>query len=143
VELSGGFSNTTNNRMEILGAIRGLDALTDDQVKRGEIAIYSDSRYVVDMFNGGYAEKWRANGWRLASRQPAQNIDLWAELLTLAETRRVSFHWVKGHNEHAQNERCDELAVLARQQDGLPPDEGYAPTVVQNAPEQLSLFDSI
>ncbi|MDE0837463.1 MAG: ribonuclease HI [Kiritimatiellae bacterium] len=143
VELSGGFSNTTNNRMEILGAIRGMAALTEDQVARGVVAIYSDSRYVVDMFNGGYAEKWRANGWRLASRQPAQNTDLWAELLTLAEARRVSFHWVKGHNEHPQNERCDELAVLARQQDALPPDEGYAPAVVQSAPEQLSLFDSI
>lgn len=122
-ELSGGFRKTTNNRMEIIAAIEGLKALSDDG--SGSVMVYSDSRYVVDMFNGGYAAKWRANDWMRDKRHRALNPDLWGELLDLAGNRQVRFEWVRGHNEHPENERCDELAVEARQKDDLPPDAGY------------------
>jgi ribonuclease HI len=137
-ELKGGFRNTTNNRMEILAAIEGLKSLNGDG--DGEITVYSDSRYVVDMLNGGYAAKWRANGWSLSNRKQAQNIDLWTQLLGLTQEKPIRFEWVKGHNEHPENERCDEMAVEARQQDNLPPDEGYETTVARET-IQLSLFD--
>ena len=127
-ELSGGFRNTTNNRMEILAAVEGLRALDGDGCDRSQaldVTIYSDSRYVVDMFNGGYAEQWRANGWMRDRRHRAANPDLWAQLLDLATEHRVRFEWVRGHSEHPENDRCDEMAVEARQQDDLPPDQGY------------------
>jgi len=136
-ELSGGFRRTTNNRMEIVAALEGLKAL--DGEDPGRITICSDSRYLVDMFNGGYAAKWRANGWRRENRQRALNTDLWGELLDLAGDRPVRFEWVKSHNEHPENERCDELAVQARQRQDLPLDEGYEAAPVP--PQQLSLFD--
>jgi len=136
VELSGGFRNTTNNRLEMMAAIEGLKALNGDRA--AGITIYSDSRYLVDMYNGGYARKWQSNGWRLASRNPAQNVDLWSVLLELTHSR-VKFEWVRGHDEHPENERCDALAVAARQQDGLPLDPGYkAPSARPAA--QLELF---
>ncbi|MBT3193180.1 MAG: ribonuclease HI [Verrucomicrobia bacterium] len=134
--LSGGFRNTTNNRMEIMAALVGLREI---QSEAGEkVTIYSDSRYLVNMYGGGYAAKWRANGWRLANKQPALNVDLWDELLQLAHGG-VTFEWVRGHNEHAENEQCDALAVSARLEEDLPPDTGYeAPPPVTS--EQLSLF---
>ena len=139
-ELCGGFHNTTNNRMEIFAAIAGLRTTTGTDID--PITVYSDSRYLVDMFNGGYAVKWRANGWRLASRKKALNTDLWAELLELTAARRVRFEWVRGHNEHPQNERCDALAVDARQQDNLPPDVGYDVVAAQPVTTQLDLFSA-
>ncbi len=139
-ELSGGFRNTTNNRMEIAAAIEGLKALQGKGVT--SVTVYSDSRYLVDMFNGGHAAKWRANGWRLASRKPALNVDLWDSILELAH-KHVSFEWVRGHNEHPENERCDEMAVEARQQKNLPPDTAYEAIKAAPAPEQLSLFDAL
>jgi len=139
-ELSGGFCRTTNNRMEIIAAIEGLKAL--DSEGQADITIYSDSRYLVDMFNGGYAAAWRANGWRRGNRQRALNTDLWQELLDLAANRQVRFEWVRGHNEHPENDRCDELAVAARKQDGLPPDVGYENPADQTA-LQLQLFDAL
>ena len=141
MEISGGFSMTTNNRMEIFAAIRALEAL--NAADESEITLYSDSRYLVDMFNGGYAAGWQANGWRLASRKRALNIDLWGALLDLTQDRSVTFEWVRGHNEHPQNERCDEMAVAARQGEALPPDEGYDLQSAQAAPQQLSLFDML
>lgn len=138
-ELSGGFRNTTNNRMEMLAAIEGLKALNGDS--GAAVTVYSDSRYLVDMFNGGYAVKWRNNGWKLANRKPALNIDLWGELLDLVENRQVRLEWVRGHDEHPENERCDALAVEARQKADLPPDEGYEIATAQVASEQLSLFE--
>ena len=127
-ELSGGFRNTTNNRMEILGAIRGLTAL-DGEEGNGrdglDVTVFSDSRYVVDMFTGGHATRWRAQGWMRNRRERALNPDLWAQLLDLAGKHRVRFEWVKSHNDHPENERCDQLAVEARQKDDLPPDEEY------------------
>ena len=138
-ELSGGFRKTTNNRMEILAAVEGLKAVGRDHGSR--VTVYSDSRYLVDMVNGGHARKWRTNGWTLASRKPALNVDLWTELLELADSGDISFEWVRGHNEHPENERCDEMAVEARQVEDLPADVGYEGQSTPIAPVQLSLFD--
>jgi ribonuclease HI len=140
-ELSGGFLKTTNNRMEILGAIIGLRTLGDE---KSTVTIYSDSRYVVDMFSGGYAAGWRKNGWtRNKGKDPALNPDLWDELLNLAARHDVKFVWVRGHTDNPENTRCDELAVAARQRKDLPRDEGYETPAVTKVPElhQASLFD--
>ena len=112
-ELSGGVRKTTNNRMEILGAIMGLRELNGQKAK---VTIYSDSKYVVDMFNGGYAEKWRRANWtRNKGKDAALNPDLWNELLNLAALHDVKFVWVRGHGSNLDNARCDELAVAERQ----------------------------
>jgi len=132
IELSGGFRMTTNNRMELLAVISGLRAAAD----RGRpIAVYSDSRYVVDMINGGYAQRWRANGWMRDRRQHAENPDLWGDLLDLCAGLDVEFSWIRGHDDHVENERCDELAVAARQLDNLPPDSTYE-KAIEIAPRQ-------
>lgn len=109
-ELSGGFRQTTNNRMELLAAIEGLGAL-----KRAcEVTLYSDSRYVVDGMTKGWARRWRANGWRRnRAGDQALNADLWGRLLEVAERHRVTFEWVRGHAGNEHNERCDELASAA------------------------------
>ena len=124
-ELSGGFSKTTNNRMEILAAIEGLNAVTTGQNPGLAITVFSDSRYLVDMFNQGHAKRWRAKGWMRSPKDRAKNEDLWGRLLDVTALHGVTFVWVKSHNEHPENERCDQLAVEARQQADLPVDEGY------------------
>jgi ribonuclease HI len=124
-ELSGGFRKTTNNRMEILAAVEGLKEVTAGQGDGLKITIFSDSRYLVDMFNEGHARRWRAKGWMRGPRDRAKNEDLWGQLLDLATGHQVRFVWVKSHNEHPENERCDQLAVEARQKGALPPDEQY------------------
>ncbi len=124
-ELSGGFRKTTNNRMEILAAIEGLKDVTAGQAAGLEVTIFSDSRYLVDMFNEGHARRWRSKGWMRGPRDRAKNEDLWGSLLELATGHQVRFVWVKSHNEHPENERCDQLAVEARQKGALPPDEPY------------------
>ena len=124
-ELSGGFSKTTNNRMEILAAIEGLKGVAGGQGLGLDITIFSDSRYLVDMFNQGHAKRWRAKGWMRGPKDRAKNEDLWGCLLDLAMPHDVKFVWVKSHNEHPENERCDQLAVEARQRGNLPPDEEY------------------
>lgn len=121
-ELSGGYRKTTNNRMELRAAIAGLEALSGQGLS---VTVYSDSRYVVDMFNGGYAKRWRARGWMRNAQDRAVNPDLWGALLDLCEGHRVTFAWVRGHNAHPENERCDVLAVQARQGAALPPDRVY------------------
>jgi ribonuclease HI len=120
-ELSGGFRKTTNNRMELLACIEGLRALKTPNV----VVLTSDSKYVVNAIVKGWAKKWRSRGWLLSPSKPAKNPDLWAELLDLCEVHDVSFKWVKGHNGHSENERCDELAVAASEQNDLPVDEGF------------------
>ncbi len=140
-ELSGGFRRTTNNRMEILGTIVGLRALNGEKHR---VTIYSDSKYVVDMFKGGYAEQWRRNGWRRnKGKDPALNPDLWSELLSLSAGHDVQFIWVRGHADNKENARCDELAVAARQAADLPPDEGYEQPRAPGPPVQgqFDLFD--
>lgn len=108
-ELSGGEPSTTNNRMELSAAIAGLEALKEPC----EVELYSDSKYLVDAVNFGWARSWRAKGWRKGDGKPALNVDLWEKLLALFEIHRVRFEWVRGHNGHAYNERCDRLAVSA------------------------------
>ena len=110
-ELSGGEAQTTNNRMELLGVIHGLQALKEPC----EVELWSDSRYVVDALEKGWARAWRSNGWRRADKKPALNQDLWETLLALTETHRVRCHWVRGHAENEYNNRCDALAVRERE----------------------------
>lgn len=111
-ELSGGESATTNNRMELLGAITGLAALKE----KCRVTLYTDSRYVADGLTKGWAKKWRANGWHKADKSPALNSDLWDRLLELYDSHDVKIVWVKGHAGHPENERCDKLAVEASHQ---------------------------
>ena len=120
-ELSGGYRLTTNNRMELLAAIKGLEALKEPCA----VSLHSDSQYVVKAMREGWARRWRASGWRRTSKQPAINPDLWQKLLDLCETHEVSFEWVRGHAGNIENERCDGLANEAARQDDLPRDEGY------------------
>ena len=109
--LSGGEAQTTNNRMELLGVIHALQALKEPCA----VELWSDSRYVVDALEKGWAVSWRANGWRKADKKPALNVDLWEILLPLTETHAVRCHWVKGHAENEYNNRCDALAVAERE----------------------------
>ncbi len=120
-ELAGGFARTTNNRMEIMAAIAGLEALTS----RCRVTLHSDSRYLVDAVEQGWARRWKANGWRRTKTEPAANIDLWERLLTLCDRHDVEFVWVRGHAGNAENERCDRLSVQAMSGSSLPPDTGY------------------
>ncbi|MGA1867751.1 MAG: ribonuclease HI [bacterium] len=108
-ELSGFFENTTNNRMEIFAVIAGLDALKESC----RVTVYTDSRYVIDSMTKGWIERWKAQGWMRNKKERALNVDLWERLLKLCERHEVHFHWVKGHNEHPENERCDQLATMA------------------------------
>ena len=120
-ELSGGYRRTTNNRMEIMAAIAGLVALRE----KCRVTLYSDSEYLVNAMSRGWAERWRANGWKRNRRQKALNADLWERLLRLCECHEVHFDWVKGHAGTQENVRCDELAMQAAQQPNLPVDGGY------------------
>lgn len=121
-ELSGGFKHTTNNRMELMGCIVALRNLEQRDMR---ITVYSDSQYVVNGINKGWAKSWRKRGWVKSNKQPAINPDLWAELLELCEDLNIVFRWVKGHAGHPQNERCDEMAVAWSGKDNLPVDLGY------------------
>ncbi|MCI8704703.1 MAG: ribonuclease HI [Anaerotignum sp.] len=120
-ELSGGYRLTTNNRMEILAVIKGLEALKEPC----KVLLYSDSRYVVDAIEKGWVAKWRQNGWMRNKKERAQNVDLWERMTALLEKHQVSFHWVKGHADNPENERCDELARMAIQSGSLLEDEMY------------------
>ena len=106
-ELSGGASSTTNNRMELTAVIEGLAALKEPC----QVTVTSDSKYVVDAIQKGWAYSWKRNGWRKADKKPALNADLWEKLLVLLSIHTVQFVWVHGHQGHPENERCDRLAV--------------------------------
>ncbi len=108
-ELSGGEAATTNNRMELTAVIQGLSALKEPC----DVTLCSDSRYVCDGLSKGWARNWQKNGWRKADGKPALNADLWEQLLTLLDTHHVRIVWVRGHDGHPENERCDRLAVAA------------------------------
>ena len=125
-ELSGGYRLTTNNRMELLAAIKGLEALPQPC----KVVLYSDSRYLVDAMEKGWAVKWRDNDWMRNKSARAVNPDLWATLLDLCATHDVEFRWVRGHSGVADNERCDRLAVAAAKGKDLLPDPGYPPRTV-------------
>ena len=106
-ELCGGEPETTNNRMELTAAISALAALKEPC----EVTLTSDSKYLIDAVTLGWAESWRARGWRKADKSPALNVDLWEQLLPLVAKHELHYHWVKGHAENEKNNRCDELAV--------------------------------
>lgn len=106
-ELSGGEEQTTNNRMELTAVITALEALKEPCL----VILTTDSKYVVDGIEKGWAKSWRENGWKKKDKKPALNPDLWGKLLDLLEVHEVKFNWVKGHAGHPENERCDELAV--------------------------------
>ena len=120
-ELSGGYRRTTNNRMELMGAIAALEALKT----RSKVLLHTDSRYVVDAVEKGWAQKWRRNGWRKPDKQMAMNPDLWERLLAACGQHEVRFEWVKGHAGNVENERCDVLANLAAAGQELAADPGY------------------
>ena len=106
-ELSGGNASTTNNRMELTAVIRGLQALKEPCT----VELYSDSKYVIDALEKGWAWGWKKRGWVKSDKKPALNPDLWDELLRLESVHTLRYHWVKGHAENEFNNRCDELAV--------------------------------
>ena len=106
-ELSGGEPLTTNNRMELIGAITALEALKYPC----EVTLTSDSKYLTDAINKGWLVSWQAKGWRKADKSQVLNVDLWQRLLPLLETHKVTFVWVRGHAGHPYNERCDALAT--------------------------------
>lgn len=110
-ELSGGDRQTTNNRMELTAVIQGLAALKESC----QVVVTSDSKYVIDGIQKGWARSWKKNGWRKADKKPALNADLWDQLLTQLDIHQVTFHWVHGHQGHPENERCDQLAVRESQ----------------------------
>ncbi len=120
-ELSGGFRLTTNNRMEIYAAIAGLEALKEPC----SVTVYSDSQYLVNAMQKGWAHRWRSKGWKRSNKEKAINPDLWERLLALCEIHRVRFNWLRGHAGHSENERCDELAKAAAQDSRLAVDDGY------------------
>lgn len=121
-EFSQGFRETTNNRMELLGVIVGLEALN----RPCTVDVFSDSQYVVKAFNDRWVDGWIARGWKNASKKPVKNADLWKRLLAAMAEHQVSYHWVKGHAGHAENERCDELATAAADGDSLMEDAGFS-----------------
>ena len=123
-EISGGFARTTNNRMELMAAIAGLEAL-----KRASfVTIHSDSKYVVDAMTKNWLSSWKRRGWKKADRQAVKNVDLWKRLEAAAQGHEITWKWVKGHAGNQFNERCDELATTAADGDRLPPDEGFGET---------------
>ena len=121
-EMSGGFARTTNNRMELLAVIVGLEAV---KWENAVVEVFSDSSYVVKALNEGWLESWERKGWK-----KVKNPDLWQRFLVVYRRHRVNFHWIRGHAGHPENERCDSLAVAAgagavAMGVSLPPDEGY------------------
>lgn len=120
-ELSQGFTRTTNNRMELLAAVVGLEALK----RPCDVTLYSDSQYLVNAFNKRWVDGWLKRGWKNAQKQPVKNSDIWKRLLAAKEPHRVEFVWVKGHAGHPENERCDHLATAAADGSGKVVDKGF------------------
>ncbi len=108
-EISGGEAHTTNNRMELMGAIVGLESLN----RPCEVEMYSDSKYVISGFKEGWIDSWIRNGWKTAAKKPVKNVELWKRLIKAAEPHSITWNWVKGHAGHPENERCDTLATSA------------------------------
>ena len=121
-ELSEGFSKTTNHRMEILGAIVGLEALNT----ACSVTITSDSKYLIDAIEKKWLDNWIARGWKTADKKPVKNVDLWKRLVEAMKPHDIKFIWVKGHNGHEFNEICDKLAVTAYNRENLTIDEGFS-----------------
>lgn len=120
-ELSQGYERTTNNRMELMAVVAGLEALK----RPCDVTLYSDSQYVVNAFNQHWVEGWLKRGWKNSNKQPVKNVDIWKRLLEAKAPHKVEFVWVKGHAGHPENERCDELATAAADGEGRIPDQGF------------------
>ena len=120
-EVSAGFELTTNNRMEVLAAIIGLETLKEPCV----VNLYSDSRYLVDAIEKGWVTRWQANGWMRNKTDAAVNVDLWERLLPMLDRHQVRFIWVRGHTDNTENNRCDALARAAITSGEMAVDEGY------------------
>ena len=121
-EFSQGYKRSTNNRMELLGVITGLEQLKT----KSEVQVYTDSKYVVDGIEKGWAERWKANNWYRTKNEMAENIDLWERLLDLLSIHIVKFNWIKGHSGHTENERCDAMVNLAINSNYLLDDLGFS-----------------
>ena len=123
-EYSAGYKKTTNNRMELMAAIAALGMLQ----RPCEVALFTDSQYITNSFNEGWIDNWRSNGWRNSANKPVKNLELWHRLIEAAKQHTVTWTWIKGHNGHPENERCDALAVAAadRPQEELLHDDGKA-----------------
>lgn len=119
-EYSGGYKKTTNNRMELMGAIVGLEAL----LRPCQVDLYSDSQYLVKAFNEHWIDSWQRRNWRRGKNEPVKNADLWQRLLAACRPHELTFHWVRGHAGNPENERCDQLAVQAALGEDLPEDPG-------------------
>ena len=119
-EISQGYKRTTNNRMELMAAIAGLEALN----RPCQVELYSDSKYLVDAFNQHWIDSWIKKGWKRAQNEPVKNTDLWKRLLKAAGPHQIQFIWVKGHDGHEMNERCDILATTAADGQNLIVDPG-------------------
>lgn len=119
-EISQGYKKTTNNRMELMAVIAGLEALN----RPCDVEVYSDSQYVVNAFNQHWIEGWIKKGWKRGKNEPVKNVDLWKRLLEVKGKHQVKFIWVKGHDGHPQNERCDMLATSAADGTDLLEDKG-------------------
>lgn len=122
-ELSAGYECTTNNRMELMAVIAGLSALKEPC----EVDLYSDSKYFIDSVEKDWIGSWQKNGWKNSKKEPVKNRELFEEIIRLLSVHKVSLHWVKGHNGHEQNERCDALAVSAAKGGNLLTDSEYQP----------------
>ena len=121
-EISGGFAPTTNNRMEIIAVLRALELLTEPCC----VDLYTDSQYVSKAIRDGWLKGWIARGWITSAKKTVKNRDLWERMAELLERHQVSFHWLKGHAGHKENERCDELARTESAKRDLPPDPGFS-----------------
>ncbi len=122
-ELSAGFRHTTNNRMELLGAIVGLESLT----RPCQVELWSDSQYVIHALTKGWLAGWQQRGWRTAGKKPVKNRDLWERMLVAIAPHTIDWRWVRGHTGNPENERCDVLAVDAANGGPLADDVGFAP----------------
>lgn len=120
-ELSAGFRRTTNNRMELLGAIVGLESLT----RPCKVELWSDSQYLIHALTKNWLAGWQKRGWRTAGKEPVKNRDLWERLLRAIEGHEIRWQWVRGHTGDVENERCDQLAVAAANGPELADDTGY------------------
>lgn len=120
-EFSKGFRYTTNNRMELMAVIDALNMLQ----KPCEVELYSDSKYVIDAINQKWLEGWQKKNWKLNTKNPVKNIDLWKKFLLAKKDHKIEFIWVKGHVSNEYNERCDRLAVSARTSQNLEEDTGF------------------
>ncbi len=127
-EISAGFERTTNNRMELLAAIAGLETLN----AACRVALHSDSRYLVDAMNKGWLKGWKSRGWARANQQHLKNRDLWQRLDAAAAPHRIEWRWVRGHAGHAENERCDQLADAATRSPRLEVDSGFLEEEARN-----------